>query len=60
MFSKDSERTSCDVKQNISQLHTKKQLNYDVICIRNSDVSKADVILTSLNLMFKQHQGRIE
>ena len=30
MFFKEPEITSCDVKQNISQLHTNKQLNYDV------------------------------
>ena len=30
MFFKEPEITSCDVKQNISQLYTNKQLNYDV------------------------------
>ena len=44
MFFKESETTSCDVKQNISQLHTKKQLHYNVTCVCNSDVPKADVI----------------
>ena len=56
VFFKEPEITSCDIKQNISQLHTNKQLNYDLTCLRNSDVPNNDVILTSLNLMFKQHQ----
>ena len=32
MFFKEAEITSCDGKQNILQLNTKKQLSYDVIC----------------------------
>ena len=51
----EPEITSSDIKQNISELHTKKQLNCNVTCIRNSDGPKADVILTPLNLMLKQH-----
>ena len=49
MFFKEAEITSCDEKQNILQLNTKKQLSYDVICILNSGLSKAAFILTSLN-----------
>ena len=47
-FFKESEVTSCDINQNISKLHTKKKLSYNVICIRNSDVPKADFILMPL------------
>ena len=47
-FFKESEVTSCDTNQNISKLHTKKKLSYNVICIRNSDVPKADFILMPL------------
>lgn len=54
MLFMESEITSSGVKQVISQLHTKKQLNYSVTCIRYSNAPEADVILTSLNLMFKQ------
>ena len=56
MFFNEPELTRCDLKQNIMQLHTKKQLNDNVTGIQNS---KADVILMSLNLIFTQQQGRI-
>ena len=50
MFFKEPEITSCDVKQNISQLQTKKQFNYNVTCIRNADVTRADAILIEFNV----------
>ena len=60
MLFMESEITSSGVKQVISQLHTKKQLNYSVTCIRYSNAPEADVILTSLNLMFKHSHKKRE
>ena len=53
MFLRDLKQGSCDLKQNILQVYTQKQLNYNVACIRSSDIPKTDVTLTSLNLTFK-------
>ena len=59
MFFNEPQIISCDIKENILQLHTKKKFNYNVTCKRNSNVPKGDIILTSLNEIFKQHQRKI-